>query len=365
MTRIVTTTVVRLVGQEIASGFICVLDLESHKLLTKIPVPESRYRASDPNPRGGLRGGRGLAVYGDRLVVANTERLLIFDSKWRLINDISHPLMAGVHDIIADAEGIWVTCSAADMLIKMDWEGRLIAEWEWREDSTLKDIFGLSRVPRVDRRLDYRDPESMRDGVRNIVHLNSITKTDGDLALSFGRILSQQDYGKAIQQSWIGWFAKRMGVKRRTATGMREDQIIKPTRAGSSYALVLLDNNGKTRILRQVKGTKVPNHNVIRFGDDLIYNDTNNGCSILVALKGDRSDRVIQIPGENRFLRGLVQLDEEHILVGNKAPLTIYKVNRHSGRIVDTFLLGGEPNEAIFAICILPQEFGDPPSRLE
>ncbi len=121
----------------------------------KSAVPESVHRAKDPNPRGGLRGARGVTTDGARLVIANTERLLVFDQYWKLVGDITHPLMGGVHDILAEVDGIWITCTNADLLLKLDRTGKMVADWEWRVDRSLVAGFGFRGLPKVDRTPDY------------------------------------------------------------------------------------------------------------------------------------------------------------------------------------------------------------------
>jgi hypothetical protein len=77
--RAIVTTVVREAGMYEPSGFVRVVDLERRSVVRCWPMVESRRRALDTNPRGGLRGAKGVGVHGDRLVVANVERLFVFD----------------------------------------------------------------------------------------------------------------------------------------------------------------------------------------------------------------------------------------------------------------------------------------------
>ncbi len=88
------------------SAYLRVVDLDSGSLLLTTRIPESLFRAHDPNPRGGQRGGRGLSVHDGRLVVANAERLYVLDTSWRLVDELSHPLAADIHDVLAEEDGI-------------------------------------------------------------------------------------------------------------------------------------------------------------------------------------------------------------------------------------------------------------------
>jgi len=70
--RLIVTTVVRHAGQKQASGFFHIADTRTKQVLRKFAVPESAFRLNDPNPRGGLRGARGVSCWGDRIIIANS-----------------------------------------------------------------------------------------------------------------------------------------------------------------------------------------------------------------------------------------------------------------------------------------------------
>ena len=129
--------------------------------------------------------------------MANSERLFVLDHTWRTVGDFTDPWMGGNHDILAEEEGIWVTCTTSDLLSQFGWDGRVRQSWEWRCDAGLKKAFGLPDIPPVDRNLDFRDPGVMQGGVQDTVHLNAVTRAKsagGDLLLSFGRIMPAAVY---------------------------------------------------------------------------------------------------------------------------------------------------------------------------
>lgn len=83
-----------------------------------------------------------------------------------------------------------------------------------------------------------------------------------------------------------------------------------------------------------------------------------------MSLNGRAHDRFVEIPGDPSFVRGLVQLDDNSLIVGSQAPAAIYEVDLQSCRVTSALPVDGEPNESIYAICVLPAEFADPPARL-
>jgi hypothetical protein len=341
------------------------MDLTTGRTIMKSPLPESRFRASDPNPRGGLRGLRGVACTGDRIVIANAEQLFLFDDAWKPCGEISHPWFGGIHDILAEADGIWVTCTSADLLVKIDWNGEILADWEWRRDEALARALGLGGIPQVRRDLDYRDPGSMRRGVRNAVHLNGIARGSSGLLLSLGRILSRKHYRKQRWTSVLGAMAAVAGMKarpHRPKSALVTEHVGRM--AGCSSGVVLLRENGKSELLLRGEGTSVPNHNVAQAGETLAYNDSNGGRTVAVALDGLSPDRSVTIPGNPSFARGLAQLDGNRFLVGSQAPAAVYLVDLAASRVDATFPLDGEANESVYGLCILPEGFSPPPDSL-
>jgi hypothetical protein len=361
--RALVTTVVRYADLEQDSGFIYVIDLQNNKLLLQTPMPESIYRAQEDNPRGGLRGARGAVVWQDRLVVANTERLLFFDCNWRVTQEFTHPWLGGIHDILADAEGIWVCCTNADLLVKVSWQGKIIADWEWRQDTSLRETLGLPPIPIVDRSLDYRKPDTMRSGLRNTVHLNGISADpDGHLLLSFGRVLSPVRLNRARAAGWIGALAGRLGIGPRQTTQRKiSDQPVSQIE-GSSAAIVRLGKDGQAELLIHLGSKKVPNHNILQVGKHLLYNDSNDGQLVALTESNDWSpSKIIKIPGDPPFARGLAHISENHYLVGSQAPTAVYRIDLKTAAILDTIQLSSRPTESVYAISLLPDSFAPPP----
>lgn len=358
--RCLVTSVVRHTDPDQTSGYLYLVDLETKTVRRKIEAPENTRRAEDLNPRGGLRGLRGVSVWGNRAVVANTERLLVYDASWRPIADLSHPLLGGVHDVLAGEDGVWAASTSADLVVKLSWEGRLLDVWEWRLDSSLVQALGFRKVPPVDRRRDYRDPESMRRGVPNLVHLNGLGWSPEGLLVSLGRVQSAADLRRYRVRGVLGGAAIALGVKRRK----RSRASAKPREVpGSSSALVQVRPDGTSELLCRVREISVPNHNVQHRAGVLVYNDS-NGSRLVGHRLAEGEERAVEIPGEPSFVRGLAHLRDLEFLVGNQEPLALYRVDLATQQVVDRILLGGVEHESTYGICLLPDTFADPPERL-
>lgn len=287
--------------------------------------------------------------------MANADRLLLFDLEWNPRGELTHPWLGGIHGLHADPDGVWVCCTNADLLVKATWDGDIVEEWEWRRDASLRETFGLRRLSPIDRELDYRDPQTMRSGVPNVVHLNSVAPApDGGILVSFGRILSPIRYRRARVAGQAGAMARWLDLPplrrgRGRPLGGRVGSI-----PGSSSAIVRLRTDGGTEVLAWEKGTAVPNHDVWMEGRTLLYNDSNKGHLVVVDLDGDAEPRRIPVPGASSFVRGLARLSPTCFLVGGHGPAAIHQVDLQRGEVTRTVPIGGDPGEAIFAIQPVP-----------
>ena len=363
--RVLVTSVVRHADFGHTSGYARVIDCERGRVVRSSPVCESVHRHRDVNPRGGLRGARGVAALGEQILIANAESVMVFDRAWRCVDQLTHPLMGGVHDLLPESDGIWITCTSCDLLIKLDWNGGLLDVWDWRRDHGLTQLFGLSRLCPVDQSQDYRDPESTRTGVRNTVHLNAVSPGLEGYLLLFGRVLNTRALQRRKISVAIGKIASVFGIKprRRSMTQSRKSAIPSGRIEGSSSAIVSLDPDGTARVLHRVNGLTVPNHNILFVDGLLVYNDSNAGRVVAVRPDPCVIDHSVEIPGSPSFVRGLARVGTMEFLVGNQAPLALYHVDLERGRIVRSILIDGDTNESLYGICVLPDQFDDPPDR--
>ena len=209
--------------------------------------------------------------------------------------------------------------------------------------------------------LDYRDPRTSQGGVHNIAHLNGVARGDGSLLLSFGRVLPAREVARRKAKAIGGRVAARVGVVR--PDRFRESRVPVSVVEGSAYALVELpdDRAAGARVLLLERPVSVPNHNVLRRGGELVYNDSNSDRVVAWDLGVGRPRVAVEIPGDPAFVRGLARLDDRLYLVGSQRPAAVRVVDLEAGALVETVGLGGDPREAVYAICVLPESFASPP----
>ena len=335
--RIVVTSNIRFAPPGVPSAWLRVLDLDSGALLLTTPVPESLFRAQDPNPRGGQRGGRGVSTHDGRLVVANAERLFVLDTAWRLVDELSHPLAADIHDVLAEERGIWVASTACDALVLLGWDGEAKDVWTYRSDRKLVKGLGLPgrSLPRFEPNVDYRDPRNRSDD-DDLAHLNSVVRDGDRLLVMLGRIQGMTE--ETWQNAWSA--------------------VVELTDGAGPLA------KAKSSILCRSDGLTVPNHNAARADGLVVFNDSNAGRLVAWDPRTNEEHRSVPIPGDPPYARGLARIGPDRWLVGSQRPLAVYEVDLGRGEVVADCVFEAVDDECVYAICVLPDEFVSPP-RLE
>ncbi|MGH2956367.1 MAG: YncE family protein [Solirubrobacterales bacterium] len=387
--RIAVTTVLRHATADEPTGFLHVVDLAEQRPLATIPMANARHIRHDPNMRGGLRGGRGLAVGGDRLAVAINDRVFVLGPDWSPRQRLEHRWFGGIHDILADEGGLWVTCANADLLLRVSWEGDVLDRWTWRTNASLRGEFGYGWVPAFQPDVDYRDPRQLHFGVFDLVHLNGIARLDGCVVVSLGqikhppRIREKALRGRLASVSWSvappvveavhawrKWHEERL--YRRRASARAPGVLPRPEARSALVRIPLRDGGALDAVGAEVilqHPAPLPNHNVAAVhGVDgrAAWLLNRSGTGHIVALEeGGAVVRSISTPTpQHSFPRGLLDLGGGRFLVGDQAPLALHLVDIAQGRFTETLQLDGRPHEVVYALAPVPDAFAAPPDAI-
>jgi len=377
--RIAVSSIIRHAPTAVQSGLLRVIDLDTGEALLTAPVPQSAYRQADPNPRGGLRGGRGVSFSADRFVLANTERLFVFDPAWQMVGELSNAWTADIHEILAEQDWIWVTCTACDLLLKLGWDGAVLDSWSWRRDPWLAATFGFGSLPDLPDGLDYRDPHQRGWAVHDVGHLNAVARVPEGLIVSLGRILTPRAYRSRWLERRIRKAAGELALGRPALAALRRRDRRKlsaevlplPDRGPGASALVLVPDGAASlastppaALLLRQDGLDLPNHNVLEVGDLLLYNDTNGGRLVARDRRNGGPARSVAVPGNPGYARGLAWLERERFVVGSQRPTALHTIDLEVGQVVSSVTLGRDPWESVSSIALVPDSFDDPPERL-
>jgi hypothetical protein len=391
--RVAVTTIVRAAAVDRPSGYLRIVDLESGAQQAA-PLPDAVHRARDPNPRGGLRGGRGIAATGDRMAVAINDRILVLGRDWSLETVISHRWMGGLHDLAVGDEGIWATSADNDLLLRFGWEGRLRDHWHWRTDRGLCRALGLGRLPRFERWPDHRDP--IGGGLRlDFGHLNAVAADDDALLIGLGmvrtpaslwwplarerglRLAARAGLGRLAQGTVDRWRSSpAVALGRRQAAGPALLGItpgnidFRPgdePRPGWTWAVVELRGDGRRRRARLVArhpAEALPAHNVVAHDGLVAVCDSARARVVGVDRRSGEIVRSVAIPGDFPFPRGLLRLADGRLAAGMQLPAAIAILDLDAECIDDQILLDDDHAETPYAIAAVPDGFADAAGRL-
>ncbi len=330
--RLIATTVVReaVFGKQ-ESGFIYdidwSLDRDAQRAVRRLPVPAPRFPSSDDNPRGGVRGGRGVAVTPRGIVVANHDTLTRYDDEWNVLDQIDHPLLLGTHEIDWDGGALWVSATAIDALLRVTLEGEVSVAWDPHADS-VAGRFGLAprRYP-VDGTVDFRTGQAPPI---DHCHLNGVTRRGSQTIVHLG-LLRRRPTAAAR-------FARRVA---RTA-GLDV--------AGGHESVVVRLNGASADVLVRFAAGSLPTHNGQLIDDDRVAVNDSTSNTLRVFSAGDGC-QLQEVPVPGTWLRGLEPLGGELLFVGS-APAAVHLIDLERGSIEQALVLSEDPNEAVHGLAL-------------
>ncbi len=325
MHRVLVTTITRECAVQETSGYLYVVDVDDAVVLARCPMVEAPLRELDLNPRGGMRGGRGVAVDGDEIYIANFSAVYRFDAQWRCLNVLNHPACADIHDIAIHDGFVWVTSTRNDLLLQFQPDGRLANCLNVRTLEPVQEFMDQAeiRFPNEAGMLeaDLRDPRSHDSALSDGTHLNGIAfDASGKMVLSLGRIEAN----------------------------------------GHSHSMLISSNGAQGWDSLAFENANVPRHNVLLSDEFLIHNDTPSGEIVLIdALSGEVRERIAV---GDRYLRGLLQLDDGRLVVGAQNQLVVVSLHQADSR--REIYLSSDTRESVHSIAELPMTIGLPPVAL-
>ena len=347
------STIVRSAGLNELSGHLFMVDDDTRRVASRCPAPEPALREFDANPRGGMRGAKGIAVVDDRIFIANFSAIYEYDPHWRLRQVISHPSCAGIHDIYHRDSRLYVTSTRNDIIFEFDLEGGIHDVFNVHADPGLLAGIGwriknhLRRDTVLGGKIDFRDPRTHCVERFDRTHLNSVCfLPDGDMLVSLGHLMPSSL--EMLSPAVIGanqWLREALPFEKQANTEL----IVSPTLGKS--AVVRVHSNGDARVLLLLSQATVPKHNVMCMpGGDVIHLDTSNGEIIRFDPASGEIESRIKVA--DNFLRGVHPISAREVLVGSQTVL--YAVDLHSGETAWHIELCDDPRVSVYAIAGLP-----------
>jgi hypothetical protein len=341
--KLVATTVIRhsVVGQE-ATGQMLVIDWKQGEIERAMPVPLPKHPSSNTNPRGGLRGGRGVKFWQGLCYVATYDTVYAYDQSWNRVAEISHPLATDIHEIDIDTEGLWLSCSRCDLIIKLSFSGDLLTHWHISDAPGLMRRLKISVLPLA---LDH-DYRKQLPCDLDRTHLNCVQcQPDGSLIVHLGKVRPEDLLHRGLRRLLPspGFEAHRMGRLR--------SKLYDWAHGSASYVVRLSGPNlCQFNILARYPALR-PNHNGQLLDDGRVAVASERKALVISESATGRTLRQIPLPA--KWVRGLTQIGPERLLVGI-APCAILEVDLAEGRIRRQLTISDHPHEALHGLTVVP-----------
>lgn len=190
MTKLYFSTVFRCAPVNQA-GELVKVDWESKKVEKNVSASPKALKFEDPNPRGNSRGGRGIAIIDEKVIMAGDCELQIFDLNLNPLFNISHNLMSSLHEVYSDKSNrLWLTSTTLSCAILIDLDSGELLDQIWpQEIPAFQERWGLK--PRLvkkeeDNRIRFLGENIEKDPYH--LHFNAITEWKGERFGLFNRL---------------------------------------------------------------------------------------------------------------------------------------------------------------------------------
>jgi hypothetical protein len=350
------STVVRTAPVRQAGEIVC-LDWDRKVIQARVPIYPCNPEVADPNPRGSTRGGRGIAFWGDHVVVASYHTLKIFDRRLRHVRDVTHPLFVGIHEVHGGAGNLlWVTATSIDAALEVDPETGQLGRQHWpREVPAFCAALNLTPLA-IDKAADNR-PRFLGQGYlaqASHLHLNAVASWRGELYAvfnSFG-ILANLDRAEVVIEDPELKGAHNLVVAEDgtalvndTYSAVVRSYDLGTRRAGSAIPLSqfpwvrdLADRAVSGRLGRRL----VSRLRVGRLVKRLPW----------LGLRLARAAYLSPLAARPLFLRGLDRIGDR-LFVG-LSPASILCLNAHTGELLDAYNYSTDLHDCIHGLRVLP-----------
>jgi hypothetical protein len=382
LTVLLVTTIRRHTPFTEPSGYIYLVDLEKQQVLQRSLMIEPAFREVDTNPRGGMRGSRGIAVREDQIAIANASMIFRYDPQWNLLGMITHPAMAAIHDIAFQGNTLWATAARTDLVFQFDFSGKLLQYFYMRNPcSALRALYWqppilLNTEHLLQGKIDFRDPRTHREETYDRAHVNSIcfagaggSASNSEVLVSMGLVIGAKFASLMRVKSWLlkrGIWPRLLAVNRwaRDLLGMKKnvhsDLVVQPAKGLS--AVVRLSPTGDHRLVLALENVTVPSHSLLVLKDQtMIFLNTTAGE--MIHFEPEDGQILSTTKVTNGFLRGVIQIDESRLLMGSKTELITFDLRSLS--VESKMAITQDINEAVYDIKILPAHYAYPPQSFE
>jgi hypothetical protein len=367
------STVLRNSPPSSASGYLYTVDLENQKVVQRSSIVEPAYKTLENNPRGGMRGSKGISVRPDQIAIANSSMVFRYTPQWEFLGVITHPSCAFIHDILYQDDTIWVASASSDLAFQFDLDGRMLRSFYMREPSPA--LEALQWAPRllIDQgqiqrgEIDFRNPATHEHFYFDNAHVNSIAVLgDGNVLVSLGfvvgmKFVALRQFKMALMRR--GAWPYILSINRRLGKilGIRSKNtdntlVARPAKAQS--AVVRITTDGTRNLSLMLPNMTTPSHSLLVLPDKTVaYLNTSE--SAIIRFEPYSGEIISSTPVPQGFLRGVALVPNQTLAVGSGGQLLGFDLAGKS--VLSTLKISADPNETIYDVKVLPAHFALPP----
>jgi hypothetical protein len=192
--KVIASTVVRSAHQGESHGGVYLIDLETGSVEQTIDYDD---RSISWEGRGGPRGLRGIAFYGDEIYLAASDEVFVYSKDFRLIGSIQNEYLDHCHETYLANDTLFITSTGRDSVLEYDLRAcRFLKGYHIRFTGPTRYLnmlgFWLNRVSERERidigpmpRLQVFDPNSDEGpAASNTCHINNAFYDNGVIFVS-------------------------------------------------------------------------------------------------------------------------------------------------------------------------------------
>lgn len=322
--RVITTSVIRSARQGESHGGVYLVDLESGKFERRIDWNDC---AINWEGRGGDRGLRGVALYMDRIYLAASDEIFVYDREFNLLNSYRNNFLRRSHEISISGEILYLTSTDLNSILEFDLSvgkfrrGYVIVA-KAPETSAIRKLASRIRPRAVEYEAITFDPNNADlaalAGAGNNLHINNVTVSCGAIMIAGTRVEA------------------------------------------------LLSLQGEK--LRQYGPLPRGTHNAAVFREGLIYNDTRSD-RVVIANRKNEIEKVFNVPryeasnllnsdiptdhARQGFARGLC-VDGDDLIIAGSSPSTISVYSLSEGRRLKSVNISKDIRNCVHGLEIWP-----------
>ena len=314
------STVIRCTQSKEITGYLHKICLSSGNVLIKKPIPIDSHHPFW-NGRGGNRGGRGVCIHNEKVYLATATQIIVYDRDLNYLKDITHPYLAGLHEIVIDEEGIWCTSTIHDLIIKIDFSGKLLKSWFLSESLYLMATLAIKN--------------------RNL-----------NLYLNFGKDRFEKEYERYCEEERTHVNAICLNENKLYALLCRQGAIVSMDLDTNKESLVLQDPNLQSP------------HNLLILNNSIYVNNTQHQQIIQYDLQGNKiakfDTELYSNELSTQFLnagwqRGLATKNDDTLIVGT-SPLTIFELDLRSGTVANIIKIDNDVSHCVHGLCYIKED---------